>query len=172
MELLTTEKLMTIFISCLVSIFIATFLLDQLKLLAKEMCTSIANTFKQKAELPDDVSPYRIIRVLYPMGILMVTFYIHRLVFPITSIQDFVLCSIISAILIAAVPFMGYVLLRLLIELFLGFCDSLYYLFWVPRKIYNGIMDSHTHQFFMFWGWLLFLGFYLFLVYAYASILL
>ena len=161
MDSFSFEKIITIFFSTLTGIFAAIFLVDHLKALAKDMCRGVAAEIRKMAYIPMHVSDYRIIRLLYILGILLLSALAHIYIQPLTTPLDLLFYAVLSAIAIPVIVFSSYIFLVLLWEVCAALGDFILYFGWVPYHLYKERNSPSSNQLLMLWGWILFCGIFL-----------
>lgn len=149
-------NIISIFLSTLVSIFVAVFLLDHLKTSAKDLCNSVAEEIKALAYLPKSIKNYRVLRFCYMSSVLCVSSVIHVVIRPASSLFDIFVYFVISALLIPIGLLCFYVVFSLVLELLAFVIDLIEYFVWVPYKLYKERNSPSLSQLMMLWGWFLF----------------
>lgn len=157
----------SIFASVFISILVSVFLLDKLKSSLAEMSEAFANEFREHAKLSENVSPKRILRVGYLLGILASTLLTHRAIHPLTSLPEIIATVILVAILIPIVVLFLSLFFSTSFYLISSMADILLYMFWVPYKLYRDREHRSISQFRMFWFWIIFTSVSIFLVYQF-----
>lgn len=149
----------TILISSVVSVCIAVFLIDNLKSNSFGVLTALAQDLKRRANLPETVSNYRILRVAYIILILTITGYMHVYIHQIRNLIEAIVYMIISAALIPVFFIAFSSLFNICFEILAGIVDIICYICWVPYRLYKDRDNPDVTQFMMFFFWVLFSSF-------------
>lgn len=146
----------SIFLSTLISICVAVFLLDRLKTDWTELSLAIAEDIKHRANLPETISSYRVLRVLYMFSIFLITTFLHFSVYPIHSWVDAVTCMALSSVCIPIFTIVKSTVFNICWSILATIIDIISYFFWVPYYLYKDRDHPSIRQFTMFYSWVLF----------------